>query len=135
MRISIGLRGVGLYKMLSIINKSQQDNIWARDSYKCRRCGKTIDRRLNTKGAFFANGGITITKGLPAMGVVHHINRIRLINDESNLIILCGKCHRKIHNIARRVENVRKGSLKSKRPSIEEIKDALMYVNFEYKEI
>lgn len=120
--------------MLGLIDKSQQDNIWARDGHICRRCGDAIDRRLNTKGAFFANGRIAITKGLPAMGVVHHINRVRLNNDETNLVLLCGKCHRRIHAIARRVENVKKG-LKSKMPLKEEIEDALEYVNFEYKEI
>ena len=123
-----------IYKMLGLIDKSQQDKIWARDGHICRRCGENIDRRLNTKGAFFANSGIVITKGLPAMGVVHHINRIRLNNDESNLILLCGKCHRVIHSIARRVENTGKG-LKSKMPQKEEIDDALKYVNFDYKEI
>jgi 5-methylcytosine-specific restriction endonuclease McrA len=120
--------------MLGLIDKSQQDNIWARDGHICRRCGESIDRRLNTKGAFFANGGIVITTRLPAMGVVHHINRIRLINDESNLILLCSKCHRKKHGIARRVENMKKG-LKSKMPTKEEIEDTLKYVNFDYREI
>lgn len=120
--------------MLGLIDKSQQDNIWARDGHMCRRCDVHIDRRLNTKGAFFSNGGIVITKGLPAIGVVHHINRIRLDNDENNLILLCGKCHRRIHAIARRVENVKK-ELKSKMPSKEELEDTLKYVNFDYKEI
>jgi len=117
--------------MLRLIDKSKQNLIWARDGSRCKRCGEYIDRRLNTKGGFFANGGIVITKGLPAMGVVHHINRIRLVNDESNLILLCGKCHRRIHAIARRVENVKKG-LHSTMPSKEEIEDALKYVKFNY---
>jgi len=112
--------------MLGLIDKSKQDLIWARDGSICKRCGECIDRRLNKKGAFFANGGIVITEGLPPMGVVHHKNRIRLNNDPTNLVLLCGKCHRRIHSIAKRVENRSKNY-----PSKDEIDDALKYVTFE----
>ena len=68
--------GSDIIKYPAEFSKSLRKMIRSRDGYKCRLCKKSA-------------------RGMK--GHVHHINGDRLHNDEENLILVCTKCHSKIH--------------------------------------
>ena len=109
------------------MNKKQKDAIWGRDKSICQRCG------IQLRKDFQQDAEVKYSDCIIRGGVVHHKNGDgwKYNADLDKIILLCGKCHREIHRIATQSENALIG-LKSKRPSLNEIEEALKYVHFDY---
>jgi len=73
--------------------KNLQRRVYYRDEEQCQFCKKELTYSQNSAGSL-----------IPSLHI-HHIDRNRKNNDESNLICLCASCHMKIHAYE---DNVRK---------------------------
>ncbi len=66
-------------------NSELKEKIRKRDNYKCQKC-KTYQKEL-----YFSDGR-------KYKLIVHHIDRNKKNNNMCNLVSVCARCHRKLHN-------------------------------------